>query len=82
MPLSNHQTEKVKSVKVSVPKLTVSHLAVVIVELLLVRFCTQVRPGASGSDTVSPSLSLTMRMSFNVGKCGHSLPVEHFNEPH
>lgn len=32
--------------------------------------------------TVSPPLSPTVEMSFNVGKCGHSRPAERFNEPH
>lgn len=32
--------------------------------------------------TVSPPLSPTLEMSFNVGKRGHSRPAERFNEPH
>lgn len=53
------------------------YLATEIADLTLVRLCTQVKPGASRSDTVSP-----LKTSFIVGKCGHSWPAERFNEPH
>lgn len=83
----NHQTgEQMESTKVCVFGSTHIYirsvfLAMEIVGLTLVKLCSQVSK-APVEVTVSPPLSLTLKMSFNVGKCGHSRPAERFNEPH
>lgn len=84
MLLTKHQTKQMESVKACVLNLTVSVCTWPLdnVDLSVARLGKQVKPGASEGDTVSPSLSPTMRMSFNVGKCGYSWPAERFNEPH
>lgn len=85
---ANHQAgEQMESIKVCVSGSTHIYsksvcLAMEIVGLTLVKLCSQVRPGASRSDTVSPPLSLSPKIPFNVGKCGHSRPAERFNQPH